>query len=376
MSKDVFSWLASPVFSVKNQSQSLRMARSELIVNRAQTCLGIVAALMVAWVPVDYLFMDMQAFWLLAFGRFSLAALFVGLILFLSKPYTRATAYALLSFMVLMPILFSYAAVHVLTIYPSSLEQDFILSAYRNLPVLAIMLLAFFPLTLLEAAGLAASVFIIALLAGFDIAQHTAPAFYFSQLLLIITALVIVAFANVSQLWFMSKFVHLSSNDLLTGCLRRDYGMAMLERIFALSRRNDMPLCLVFLDIDNFKQINDFFGHKAGDEALTVIGQKLQKVLRQEDLAVRWGGEEFVLLLPNTNLDAFESVLERIRKEGLGERPDSKPIKASFGVVEMLTDNIESVDGFIQKADTRMYRAKKKGRNKIIFPEGREEDLF
>lgn len=376
MSKEVFGFLASPVFSTRHQSQSLRMARSEMIIQRAQLCLGIVAALMVGWVPVDYLFVDLETFWLLAFGRFTLAAVFLGLVLFLSRPYNRITAYALLGFMVYIPILFSYAAVHVLTFSHDGVSQDFILSAYRNLPILAILLLAFFPLTVMEAVGMGGLAFLLVLLSGLDVSQYAFPSLYMSHVLMMFAALVIVGIVNLSQLWFMSRFVHLSSNDVLTGCLRRDYGMAMLERLFSLSKRNNMPMSLVFLDIDNFKQINDYFGHKSGDEALKTVGERLHKVLRHEDMAIRWGGEEFVLLLPNTDLDAFQTVLNRIREEGFGERPDSKPIQATMGVAEMQTDGIDSVDDFINKADARMYDGKKAGRNQIVFPGGKTEPVF
>ena len=383
MTRDIFGFLTSPIVSARHQNQSLRMARAELIIQRAQLCLGLVAALMLAWIPVDYLFVDLETFWLLAFGRFVLAALFVGLILFLSKPYTRATSYMLLAFMIFTPMLFAYAAVHVLTFGSlagaggvEAAHQGFLVNAYRNLPVLAIFLLALFPLTVLETVTIGGLVFLLVLLSGLDVWQYAFPALYMSHVLMVFTALVIVGIVNVSQLWFMSRFVHLSSKDQLTGCLRRDYGMAMLERLFSLSKRNNMPMCLVFLDIDNFKQVNDYFGHKSGDDVLKVFGRNLRNVLRHEDMAIRWGGEEFVLLLPNTDINAFETVLQRIREEGFGERPDSKPVHGSMGVAELFQDGIESIDNFINKADARMYEAKKAGRNRIMFPGGRTEEVF
>ena len=369
-------FLKSPLFSLKNQSQSLRITRAELLVQRAQLSLGVVAALMVAWIPVDYLFVDLVTFWPLAFSRFLLAALFVGLILFLSKPYTPITAYSLLGIMVLMPIVFSYVAIHFLSFAPARDVSDFLLDAYRNLPVLSVLLLAFFPLTIIESLAFGLAVLFLVFLACFDAPQFLYPALYINQVLLVLTALIVVSIANVSQLWFMSRFVHLSSHDQLTGCLRRDYGMAMLAQLFSLSRRNHMPMSLVFLDVDNFKQINDFFGHQSGDEALKTLGQNLNNILRQEDMAIRWGGEEFVLLLPNTDLNALQTVLTRIRAQGLGERPDSKPIQVSMGVSEMLTDGIQNVDSFIDKADKRVYQAKEAGRNTIVFPGDKAEVVF
>jgi diguanylate cyclase (GGDEF)-like protein len=120
------------------------------------------------------------------------------------------------------------------------------------------------------------------------------------------------------------------------------------------------------MDLDHFKQINDRFGHDAGDNVLVSTSAAIRSELRTGDILIRWGGEEFVLILPNnTGLQACQA-LERLRKSGLGLRPDGTPVTASIGVAERITDNAQTWQDLVEKADTRMYQAKQGGRNRVI----------
>jgi diguanylate cyclase (GGDEF)-like protein len=130
------------------------------------------------------------------------------------------------------------------------------------------------------------------------------------------------------QLDYMMVLLGRASHDPLTGALSRRSGIEAVDLLFEVSRRQNAPLSVLFLDVDDFKAINDTFGHYAGDLALKEITAKLNSVIRTGDVVIRWGGEEFIVLLTNTPMAAPRC--NRIGK-WLGSRPDGAPITASIG---------------------------------------------
>lgn len=154
--------------------------------------------------------------------------------------------------------------------------------------------------------------------------------------------------------------------DTLTGLPNRlafDERVALEEARF---RREHTPLCLAIWDIDHFKRVNDTFGHQAGDKALHVVGKTLNQLIRDVDMVSRYGGEEFVMILPRADLQQAFVVLERIR-EKLANTPfrfKDKPLKItlSCGVAEF--GEGETVEEVIARADEALYRAKAQGRNR------------
>ncbi len=134
------------------------------------------------------------------------------------------------------------------------------------------------------------------------------------------------------------------------------------------SRRYKRPLSLLFLDIDFFKQYNDVFGHLEGDKALVGLGQIIKLCLRTMDTAYRYGGEEFTIILPETNCEEAAVVADRIRTaveaENLSPEPEKVvTITISIGITEYSPD--ERISTFVQRADNAMYISKQKGRNRI-----------
>lgn len=170
---------------------------------------------------------------------------------------------------------------------------------------------------------------------------------------------------------------HLASIDPLTGLLNR---RAFLERavpLWSTALRNDRPLSLLMVDIDHFKSINDRFGHALGDEVLAAVGKFLFGARRKGDLVARWGGEEFVLLLPETCQQQALGLAERLRAELDGAQiTASCPhlLSASFGVAERT--GVDSLESLINAADAQLYRAKSAGRNRVCgAPPGAELPL-
>lgn len=140
------------------------------------------------------------------------------------------------------------------------------------------------------------------------------------------------------------------------------------------TRRGTQPLSMILLDVDHFKKFNDQWGHEIGNQALVHIARLIKIAVRKLDYPCRYGGEEFVILLPNTDLRQAINVAERLR-EMIATTPLfineqlTIPITASLGVDQFATHNSETSEAFIQRVDARLYNAKHNGRNQVSYPE-------
>lgn len=155
--------------------------------------------------------------------------------------------------------------------------------------------------------------------------------------------------------------------DALTGLFTRRFMDEMGTREVSRARRNDTPLTAAFIDADRFKSINDTYGHPAGDAVLRAIGPACKRALRGTDLLGRYGGEELVLLLPNTTIEQAAPVLERMRAEVAAmDIPElqGRQVTASFGAAE-LEEGDHTVCDLLARADRAVYRAKEAGRNRV-----------
>jgi diguanylate cyclase (GGDEF)-like protein len=160
--------------------------------------------------------------------------------------------------------------------------------------------------------------------------------------------------------------------DSLTGLANRRLCTAALEKELARAQRFDEPLTLVLADIDDFKRINDRWGHPTGDEVLKAFARRLQESVREIDLAGRWGGEEFALLLPGTDLEGGRRLAERIRELVRSQRlaaPDGTPIgvSASFGVASFPL--VPGKSQLVAAADAALYEAKRSGKDRVVVCE-------
>lgn len=157
--------------------------------------------------------------------------------------------------------------------------------------------------------------------------------------------------------------------DPLTGLPNRRAWDARLAEELARFRRFGEPLSLVVFDLDHFKQINDRFGHKAGDKALKVIATLLGQGLRGTDFLARYGGEEFVMLLPGATGPSAQTLAEKLRgavaAAGLHSKGEPVPLTVSAGVAELAEG--EAADAAFERADQAMYRAKDAGRNRVVL---------
>lgn len=155
--------------------------------------------------------------------------------------------------------------------------------------------------------------------------------------------------------------------DFLTGAMNTRFFHDIAQREIDRSARYEHPFTLVFLDIDNFKTINDTFGHTFGDNVLRAIAQNIQQNLRKTDSVARLGGDEFAILLPETDADTARVVATKIQQKLTEEMLNNKwPVTFSIGVITLLAPNA-TVDELIGMADKMMYSVKNHGKNDIKF---------
>ncbi len=168
----------------------------------------------------------------------------------------------------------------------------------------------------------------------------------------------------------LRDLVNAALYDNLTGLYSRNILDARLREEFQRARRYDLPLSALFIDIDAFKSINDTYGHAEGDRVLAHIGRFIRDSLREVDFPVRYGGEEFVIVLPHTDGDTALSLAERIHT-GLAEAQEKSDLKASVTLslgVGTLTKGMVSQAQIIDAADRAVYKAKGAGKN-MVWPE-------
>ena len=163
---------------------------------------------------------------------------------------------------------------------------------------------------------------------------------------------------------------HMSQTDALTGLDNRRHIETRIEEMFEHAKRLGEPFSCVMVDLDKFKSVNDEYGHQAGDAVLRQLAKILKHEVREIDHAGRYGGEEFILLLTGTVLDAAVTFAERVRKaiESHTFTFDNGAIQrtASFGVAAWPHPKITSCDGLVRAADDALYVAKETGRNRVI----------
>lgn len=151
-----------------------------------------------------------------------------------------------------------------------------------------------------------------------------------------------------------------ASLDKLTELYNRRYIDDILEKY------RDSQFCLIFADIDNFKQINDNYGHRTGDEVLMQFSEILRNQTRSYDIVGRWGGEEFVIILKDTPLETTLFITEKLRKTiEEGKMPEKIKITSSFGI--SIHENGKTVAEVIEDADKNLYHSKKEGKNRISY---------
>lgn len=171
------------------------------------------------------------------------------------------------------------------------------------------------------------------------------------------------------------RIITLMYTDTLTGIANRRIFLESLGAAISFAQRHQTPLSIIMADLDDFKCVNDTFGHNAGDQVLQAFATLLMKNSREEDLAVRFGGEEFIMMLPGTGAEEAAVLGERLRGDWQEMTLTSFSIRvtASLGVAAYQPG--DTVDGFIERADQALYDAKMMGKNQVVVGEDTTEQV-
>jgi diguanylate cyclase (GGDEF)-like protein len=200
-----------------------------------------------------------------------------------------------------------------------------------------------------------------------DFIKNVRRTFYLNLAASLLVSIIITFIILIMIRGYNEKLEFMARHDALTGLMNRNAFDDSFNEFLLLSKRHGDPLSLIFFDIDNFKTINDTLGHQTGDHVLVRISELLKARLRRTDIIGRWGGEEFIIGLIDTDLINAEAIAETLR-HAFEEDPRlthlaSSPVTASFGVVT--ARNSDAIDTLLARADSAMYRAKELGKNRI-----------
>ena len=195
-----------------------------------------------------------------------------------------------------------------------------------------------------------------------------------------VTALLRIKAAQDSLRKAKLELERLSITDALTGLFNRRYFQYRIEQEVERCRRHGDTVALMMLDLDHFKKVNDRYGHRAGDDALCATAEVLRHELRRVDVCTRWGGEEFAVILPDTNRAGAAVVADRVLRavraglrfsvapvRGPVHRPESFRITASLGLSVYPSAGMDRAEELVSSADAALYRAKDQGRNRACF---------
>ena len=343
--------------------------RAAIMQSRVYFFCVVFAILVPTWAVVDLLFMPSGLWAELLSIRVISAAAFAVLAWQSRREPDLTRARVLLAGMLAITPLFYIASSHWIDAYELSGTEQVVAELYALLPFVMVAGLTLFPLTLSEFMAYATPMLAVTIMTSYPQTSDEIPQAV-STIWLFVLILGVALFSSMSQLRYMLSQVSRASYDVLTGLLTRRAGIEMLDLQFRLAAMNESSLSVLYFDLDNFKSINDTYGHESGDGVLKRAAAQLNANVRKGDSVIRWGGEEFVIVLPTADPAEANDVVNRIMKAGLGQRPDQGPVTASIGVAEVQADDVNDWKSQVELADHRMYKAKTSGRARSIGVDG------
>ncbi|MBY6264731.1 GGDEF domain-containing protein [Azospirillum sp. 412522] len=351
----------------------LQRRRAAMIQSRVRMVALIFGVLTPLWIAIDVTVFEWSlAIWLILL-RLTASAAFLALAFDRRSCEDMTCAWGRLAALLAIPTLF-FAISHPLLYNQGVDDLRIAVSAgYGYLPFVMVAGLSVFPLTALEGALFATPMLGAHLAAGFYGSLVMPFPSYISALWLLALIAVVATLAAISQLHFMIALLEQAAHDALTGAFSRRIGEELLKLQVAHAERAAQPLAAIFVDLDDFKAVNDRYGHEEGDRVLRHAANTIRSLLRQSDALVRWGGEEFLVVMPDTSMAGALMAVERMRRAGFGKRPDGTLQTASIGIAEQTTDRAADWESLVELADQRMYRAKQDGKDRVVISDATTE---
>ena len=361
------------LISARGHSMLLNYDRARFISARLSAAALFLAIATIAWIPVDVMLLDERwtVIWPLMAARLITGLLFLAVASLQFRTAGLREELLLLGLVICIGVGFLLYTHHALaTAAGGAFDTGPAHTAYSLFPVALAAGLAIFPLTVEEIAALLL-VPALALLGDLFLEGSKSIFIEHGPVMFLLGAIVsVTVVCSLSQLQLLIRLHEQSTIDPLTHLLSRRAGSELLNVLFAKSERIGSHFSLLLLDLDNFKRVNDFYGHNAGDFLLRHVAQSLRQALRGEDLVIRWGGEEFLIVLSRTTPAIAAKVIVSLCVTGLGERPDGARQTASVGLAERIEDKAQNWHDLVEIADERMYQAKVEGRNCLVSTDG------
>ncbi len=353
------------LFTTKQHGLPISRHRAAILQSRVFFFSVVFAVLVPAWWVIDIFVMPeelcKELFWI----RLLTAAVF-GIIAWQSrKEPSLKRARVLLACMLAVTPLFHLLSDHFISSYELSETALIFAEIYALLPFIMVAGMTLFPLAILEFIAYAVPMLAVALFSIYPESSAEIPK-AIATLWLLVLLLGVALFSSMTQLRYMLSQVSHASYDVLTGMLSRRAGIEILELQFRLALMSEKSLSILYFDLDHFKVVNDTYGHDAGDKVLREASQLIRESVRKGDSVIRWGGEEFIVVLPTADSTEATEVVRRIMITGLGDRPDGTPVTASMGVAEIQRDGLKDWKAQVELADHRMYAAKTNGRARCV----------
>ncbi|MCU7843725.1 MAG: GGDEF domain-containing protein [Candidatus Thiodiazotropha sp. (ex Monitilora ramsayi)] len=357
------------LFTKRHHSMPITRHRAAIMQSRVFFFCVVFAVIVPTWSVVDLLFLPGDLWSELLSIRLLSAAAFALLAWQSRKEPDLKRARLLLAGMLAVTPLFYVVSDHWINAYELNGTELVVAELYALLPFVMVAGLTLFPLTLVEFLAYAIPMLLVAVFTAIPETNSEIPQAV-STIWLFILILGVALFSSLSQLRYMLSQASHASYDVLTGMLTRRAGIEMLDLQFRLAMMSEGSLSILYFDLDNFKAVNDTYGHEAGDAVLKFASEQICMAVRKGDSVIRWGGEEFIVILPTADPDEANDVITRIMRVGLGSRPDGAPVTASIGVAEAQADAINDWKSMVELADHRMYTAKTNGRARSIGVSG------
>ncbi|PVV08250.1 MAG: hypothetical protein B6D82_15430 [gamma proteobacterium symbiont of Ctena orbiculata] len=353
------------LFSTKQHGVPISRHRAAVMQSRVFFFSVIFALLVPAWSIIDILYLPAELWSELLLIRL-VAALCFAVIAWQSRAESGLLrARILLAAMLAITPLFNLLSDRFIEDHQLTGAALVLAEIYALLPFVMVAGLTLFPLAISEFLSYALPIFFLVVYSVYPQTSAEIPEAA-STIWLLILLLGVALFASMTQLRYMLSQVSHASYDVLTGMLSRRAGIEILELQFRLASMSEKPMSILYFDLDNFKVINDTYGHDAGDTVLRVASQQIRDTVRKGDSVIRWGGEEFIVVLPTADHKEANDVITRIMLAGLGDRPDGAPVTASIGIAEIRQDRLKDWKSQVELADHRMYTAKSNGRARCV----------